>query len=327
MTSNVTSNVTSDPSNGDGDSVGPTGGLLLLVVGITCLRLVQTGAYTSYVRVGMHIPLLIAGAVIALLGIVALVRYARSGGTEERPAGIGADREQETPTGHEARAGGVMTAGKAARGAGEAASGAGEAARGAGEAARGAGEAASGAGEAPSSTDVATGRGAHRDHGRPAVALLLVLPTAIVYLVAPPSLGAFSATRATVTVPPPRAVPYAPLHPAPDGTVTLPLREVVERAYDHGRSLVGHRIRVTGFVAAPDGRQLLLTRFVIRCCAADAEPAAVNLTLPDGVDAPAENTWITVLARWDGAQPGQGRPGLVAQFLQIIPTPADPYET
>ncbi len=159
------------------------------------------------------------------------------------------------------------------------------------------------------------------------MALLLLVPVAVVYVVAPPSLGAFSARRATVTVPPPRAVPYGPLRPGPDDIATLPLREVVERTYDRGRSLAGTTVQMTGFVAAPDGRRILLTRFVIRCCAADAEAAAVDLTLPDGVAAPAENTWVTVLATWDGITPDHGRPRFAARTLDVIPTPVDPYET
>ncbi|MDT3444103.1 TIGR03943 family putative permease subunit, partial [Pseudofrankia sp. BMG5.37] len=227
--------------------VGPLGGLVLLVVGITCLRLVQTGAYTSYVRVGMRVPLLAAGALVALLGVVALVRYARSGGHDDHPAEAAVKGSPENAP-----------------------------------------AATAGAGD--------PGQSGHHRHGLPRVAALLLLPAAVAYLVAPPSLGAFSAARATVTVPAPRALPYAPLKPGPDGTVTLPLREVVERAYD-GRTLAGQTLRVTGFVVSPAGGRLTLTRFVIRCCAADAEPAAVNLTLPPGVETPAENAWITVLAR------------------------------
>ncbi|WP_322749909.1 MULTISPECIES: TIGR03943 family putative permease subunit [unclassified Frankia] len=238
---------------GAGTHIGPIGGLLLLIMGITFLRLAQTGAYTSYVRVGMRIPLLAAGGLVTLLGTVALVRYASAGNHDQTQS-------------------------------------------------------------------------AHR-HGPPGVALLLLLPVAVIYMVAPPSLGAFSARRATITVPPPRAVPYGPLHPGPDGIATLPMREIVERTYDRGRSLAGTTVRMTGFVAVPEGRQILLTRFVIRCCAADAEAAAVDLTLPDGVAAPAENTWVTVLATWDGSIPDHGRPKFAARTLDVIPTPVDPYET
>ncbi|MBL7502322.1 TIGR03943 family protein [Frankia sp. CNm7] len=249
-----------------GERVGPLGGLLLLVVGVTCLRLAQTGAYTSYVRGEMRIPLFATGALVALLGLVALASYVRSGGRAE--SGEHPDEhEHEHEHGH--------------------------------------------------------GRGFG---GAPRVALLLVLPVAVVYLVGPPALGAFSASRAAVSVPPPRPVPFTPLSAGADGTVTVALDEAVERAYG-GDTLSGHTLRLTGFVVDPDGRKLILTRFVIRCCAADAEPAAITLTLPANVSVPDENTWVTVEARWAGDAPPDGRPGFMASSLEVIEPPADPYET
>jgi uncharacterized membrane protein YcgQ (UPF0703/DUF1980 family) len=53
----------------------------------------------------------------------------------------------------------------------------------------------------------------------------------------------------------------------------MPVAEFVTRAVrDPGRSLDGVRVRLTGFVApAEDADGYRLTRFVIFCCAADAE--------------------------------------------------------
>jgi uncharacterized repeat protein (TIGR03943 family) len=57
--------------------VTAAGGLISLLVGTVLLRLVLTGAYGRYVRVGMGPLLLAAGVVVVALGLVTLLRALR----------------------------------------------------------------------------------------------------------------------------------------------------------------------------------------------------------------------------------------------------------
>jgi len=68
---------------------------------------------------------------------------------------------------------------------------------------------------------------------------------------------------------------------------------------------------------------VLLTRFSVRCCAADAIPSQVALALPPGTEVP-EGEWVDVVASWDGPVPGTAR--LTAQSVSPVPEPDDPYE-
>jgi uncharacterized repeat protein (TIGR03943 family) len=63
--------------------VTAAGGLISLLVGTVLLRLVVTGTYGRYVRVGMGLWLAVAGVVVIALGLVTLVRAFR----QAEPAG------------------------------------------------------------------------------------------------------------------------------------------------------------------------------------------------------------------------------------------------
>ncbi len=67
------------------------GGLISLLVGTALLRLVVTGTYGRYVRVGMGPWLAIAGVAVIVLGLVTLVREARRG-ERGAPEGSGEPR-------------------------------------------------------------------------------------------------------------------------------------------------------------------------------------------------------------------------------------------
>jgi uncharacterized repeat protein (TIGR03943 family) len=60
--------------------VSPAGGLISLLVGAVLLRLVVTGTYGRYVRVGMGPWLAVAGVAVIALGLVTLVRALRGAG-------------------------------------------------------------------------------------------------------------------------------------------------------------------------------------------------------------------------------------------------------
>ncbi len=71
------------------DEVGAT---TVLLVGVLLVRLTLTGAYTRYVRVGMEPWLLLAGVLLAALGLVGVVRALR--GPHEAAATPGHDHRQ-----------------------------------------------------------------------------------------------------------------------------------------------------------------------------------------------------------------------------------------
>ena len=170
----------------------------------------------------------------------------------------------------------------------------------------------------------------HAHSGAPGVAALLLLPLAVAYVVAPPSLGAFSAARSAGSTLPDERTGYAALPVGEDGVADVELAETVRRAlYDEAETLAGTRVRTTGFVVPAEGEgSVLLTRFVIRCCAADGTPAQIDLDLPPGTPAPPADQWVEVVMTYDGdGATASGPPRFVAESVRPVPVPDDPYET
>jgi uncharacterized repeat protein (TIGR03943 family) len=136
----------------------------------------------------------------------------------------------------------------------------------------------------------------HR-HGRFDVAWLLVLPVLGLLLIAPPPLGTYAASRSGTAA---AAVPVSRLPPLPEGDPTrISVLDYAARAItDHGRTLRGRRVTMSGFLLAGDSGQWFLTRMVITCCAADASPVKVGLTgdVPD--DLLVAGVWIEVVGRF-----------------------------
>ena len=91
---------------------------------------------------------------------------------------------------------------------------------------------------------------------------------------------------------------------------------------------------VTGFVYlddAADGGQFTVTRFVVGCCAADAMavglPVSVSLegsTEQPSVNELGEGQWVRVVGRF-AAPVGDALPVLVAEQLNVVPEPNQPY--
>ena len=91
---------------------------------------------------------------------------------------------------------------------------------------------------------------------------------------------------------------------------------------------------VTGFVYHDDnadGRQFTVTRFVVGCCAADAMavglPVSVDAARASGqpsVDELEEGQWVRVVGRFAAAA-GNALPVLVAEQLDSVPEPSQPY--
>ncbi|NED77131.1 TIGR03943 family protein [Streptomyces sp. SID9944] len=164
-------------------------------------------------------------------------------------------------------------------------------------------------------------------HREPRVAWLLLLPLFALILVAPPALGSYSAVRSGTALQPPYG--YASLPPG--DPLRLSVVDYATRAiYDHGRTLAGRRVQVTGFVALDGDGTPYLVRMALNCCAADAQPVKIALTgrVPPVLE---PDTWLRVTgvytARRTRDPVNDGPiPYLEVTAAQPVPTPADPYD-
>ncbi|MBO9038760.1 TIGR03943 family putative permease subunit [Curtobacterium flaccumfaciens] len=94
-------------------------------------------------------------------------------------------------------------------------------------------------------------------------------------------------------------------------------------------ALVGKPVELTGFVVPGDDGSFTLTRFVISCCAVDAQPVGIGVVTGDGTGtAPDEGQWVTVRGAL-AANPDQSADArIVVKAAEItdIAQPEDPYE-
>ncbi|MEU6771884.1 TIGR03943 family protein [Streptomyces sp. NPDC046759] len=168
--------------------------------------------------------------------------------------------------------------------------------------------------------------GAHA-HPEPRISWLLVLPLLALILVAPPALGSYSALRSGTALQKPYtygALPAA--DPAPLSVIDYASRAV----YDHGRSLHGRPVRVTGFLALDHSGAPYLVRMALNCCAADAQPVKIALTgeLPPVLR---PDAWLEVTGTYtprlthDPVNNGP-IPYLKVTAAEPVPVPHDPYD-
>ncbi|MEJ8284744.1 TIGR03943 family putative permease subunit [Curtobacterium citreum] len=96
-------------------------------------------------------------------------------------------------------------------------------------------------------------------------------------------------------------------------------------------ALVGKQVRLSGFVVPGQDGSFTLTRFVISCCAVDAQPVGLGVVTdagdrPDAV--PDEGQWVTVTGAL-AANPDQSADARIvikAAKVTEIAQPKDPYE-
>lgn len=168
-------------------------------------------------------------------------------------------------------------------------------------------------------------------HG-PRSAWFLVLPIAAVLLIAPPSLGAYSASRTgTATGVAQQRNPESvyPALPAGD-PVPLPVIDYAARAvFEKGASLQGRRVTLVGFASPrPDGGSYL-TRMMMVCCAADSRPIKVGLAGKTGKLR--SDQWYEVTGSYDSkvdkdATNGEEIPFLKVTATRAVPAPENPYD-
>lgn len=189
---------------------------------------------------------------------------------------------------------------------------------------RGRGNGSPGKGDGTPSSD---GPDEHQHHHEPRVAWLLALPLLALALVAPPALGSYSAMRTGTALQ--QSYGYEDL-PA-EGPLRLGVADYAGRAvYDHGRSIKGREIKVTGFVAMDRAGHPYLVRMALNCCAADAQPVKIALT---GTVPPVlqPDAWLEVTGTYtpertkDPVNNGP-IPYLKVTAARPVATPTDPYD-
>jgi len=91
-------------------------------------------------------------------------------------------------------------------------------------------------------------------------------------------------------------------------------------------SLVGKRVDLTGFVVPGADGSFTLTRFVISCCAVDAQPVGIGVDTDGTV--PAQGAWVRVRGAL-AANPDQSADARIvirAATVRGVKQPEDPYE-
>ena len=160
----------------------------------------------------------------------------------------------------------------------------------------------------------------------PRSAWLMLLPTMVVFAVAPPPLGAFVAERRPAqnpaTLPPPRV-----LTANTDGRpLDLGVEEFTWGAAqtDDVMGLRNQVVRMDGFVSTDKTGNWYVSTLVIFCCAADAVVERVKVV---GQPAEPRNEWVRVTGTWiEGTGTGSSNPAaLQTSEVVRIPTPKDPY--
>ena len=171
--------------------------------------------------------------------------------------------------------------------------------------------------------------GGHQHRGR--VGWLLLAPVLVVMVVQPAALGSYAVSSRTV-VPGAGDSGFPALAAPVRGAVPMTMAEFVTRAVrDPSQSLAGVRVRLTGFVSpVKDGDGYQLTRFVIFCCAADAE--ALQVAVHGDPTPRARDQWLEVEGIWAprAIPPDDGRtpppPVLNVNLVRPVGQPRPPYE-
>ncbi len=131
------------------------------------------------------------------------------------------------------------------------------------------------------------------------------------------------ALRRTLGLPPDEEQPEVGAGEAKKGALTASLYDLAA----YGDRYIGKRIVTEGMVAWDEKNEgrFYLFRFVIICCVADAQPAAVLVECPEG-GRPAPNAWVRAEGIADTITV-DGQTGVIIRDASLtpIPVPKDPY--
>jgi uncharacterized repeat protein (TIGR03943 family) len=168
---------------------------------------------------------------------------------------------------------------------------------------------------------------------RPRIGWLLVTPVVAIILFGPQPMGDF-ALRRTPHLPEYAFDIAAYASSSGQRIPALKMSDFLEGAVQSGNReyLASHDVMLRGFVSLPGVAgpgSFVLTRYLITCCAADAQPLSVTIVGASSV--PDKNQWLDVTARYEPTirrvANGDYGPVLRAQRLQPISTPSGPYES
>lgn len=100
--------------------------------------------------------------------------------------------------------------------------------------------------------------------------------------------------------------------------------------YPEPDAYTGKKAAVTGFVIHPPGwsdNYLMISRFVLTCCAADAYPVGLPVRLPAGQSRPKPDSWLEIQGKMV-TDTLDGKRQLVIEASQVkdVPEPKNPYE-
>ena len=269
--------------------------LIVILVGLTCVRLALTGQYKQYVRVGMGKWLALAGIALGILALadVFLNRSAvqsdgRNGG---RNGGQSEGHDREHDHGHHEHDHGHHE---------------------------------------QEHQENEHGHG-HDHSSTPKIAWLLLLPIAVAFAVVPPALGKWGIDRSSnAAIVATRTSNYPPLVPSKVPRL-MATNEFVARAFDKsGSSLQGVAVSIEGFVIERRNDYVVIGRYSIACCAADAVAAQVQVQLSQGTSntpsaSSPQGEWVRATGTFSSSK-ATDLPKLVATEIAAISPPANTYE-
>ena len=100
--------------------------------------------------------------------------------------------------------------------------------------------------------------------------------------------------------------------------------------YPEPDAYTGQAVKVSGFVIHPEDWQeeyLLISRFVLTCCAADAYPVGLPVELAVSRQAYAPDSWLEIEGKMTTATiNGQRKLTIKPTHIETIPEPRNPYE-
>ena len=172
----------------------------------------------------------------------------------------------------------------------------------------------------------------HQHHHGGWVGWLLLVPVLVVMLIQPAALGSYAVSSRTVVPGSGGNGQFPPLAAPVRGAVPMTMAEFETRAVrDPAQSLAGVRVRLTGFAAPAEGKSggYRLTRFVIFCCAADAE--ALQAVVAGDPTPRARDQWLEVEGTWVPRpaavdDPTPPPPVLKADLVRPVAPARPPYE-
>ena len=178
------------------------------------------------------------------------------------------------------------------------------------------------------------GDGHDHAHG-PRVAWLLCLPALAVFVIAPPPLGSFTASRGSArSAADPALAPnegFGPLRPGRGGApVEMTLGEFVGRSFEAQTGdpsrFQDRPVMLTGFVTRRGQGGWFLNRLRMTCCAGDAMPIQVVV---HAATAPPAGSWVRVVGLWrplPKGTPVTGLHELTATSVRRVAKPRNAYE-